>query len=209
MLFFFDIIVNFIIQKLKSKRTSLKKYTNYKLSKTKIFFSRFEGTRGENNQIFCIIEGDNDDEASQEFNNDGSPSQYTESDLILPQPETEAEAEELESRANIQEALTGNKNSTKILPSNGNCETSSSSMSLALSGNDEKNIVEQLREENDQLRQKSMCNICMDSYQTPLVSTVCWHVSCEECWMRALGAKKLCPQCKVIIQPKHLRKIFL
>ena len=129
--------------------------------------------------------------------------------MILPQPETEAEAEELESRANIQEALTGNKNSTKIIPSNGNCETSSISTSLALSGNDEKNIVEQLREENDQLRQKSMCNICMDSYKTPLVSTVCWHVSCEECWMRALGAKKLCPQCKVIIQPKHLRKIYL
>jgi len=167
-----------------------------------------EITNSSEDQILDI-EGYNDDEASQEFNSDGSPSQYTESDLILPQPETEAEAEELESRANIQEALTGNKNSTKILPSNGNCETSSSSTSLALSGSDKKNIVEQLREENDQLRQKSMCNICMDSYQTPLVSTVCWHVSCEECWMRALGAKKLCPQCKVIIQPKHLRKIYL
>ena len=34
---FFGIIVNFIIQKLKSKHTSLKK----------TFFSRFEGTRGE------------------------------------------------------------------------------------------------------------------------------------------------------------------
>ena len=42
---FFDIIVNFIIQKLKSKHTSLKKYANWaKL----IYFSRFEGTRGEN-----------------------------------------------------------------------------------------------------------------------------------------------------------------
>ena len=165
-----------------------------------------EITNSSEDQILDI-EGDNDDETSQEFNNDGSPSQYTESDLILPQPETEAEAEELESRANIQEALTGNKNCTKIFPSNGNCETSSST-SLALDS-DEKNIVEQLSEENDQLRQKSMCNICMDFYRTPLVSTVCWHVSCEECWMRALGTKKLCPQCKVIIQPKHLRKIYL
>merc|ERR1712166_747035 len=104
-----------------------------------------------------------------------------------PQPETEAEAEELESRANIQEALTGQKNSTKILPSNGNGESSSSTW---MASGDKKNIVEQLSEENDQLRQKSMCNICMDSYRTPLVSTVCWHVSCEECWMRALGTKK-------------------
>jgi hypothetical protein len=46
--------------------------------------------------------------------------------LILPQPETEAEAEELESRANIQEALTGHKNSTKNFPSNGNSESSPS-----------------------------------------------------------------------------------
>ena len=43
---FFDIHnCEFIIQKLKSKHTSLKKYTN-------IFFSRFEGTRGEKTQIF-------------------------------------------------------------------------------------------------------------------------------------------------------------
>ena len=40
---FFDIIVNFIIQKLKSKHTSLKNI----LSKTNIFFSHFEGTRRE------------------------------------------------------------------------------------------------------------------------------------------------------------------
>eukprot|EP00093_Oithona_nana_P010639 10639.XXX_529228_529557_1 [CDS] Oithona nana genome sequencing. len=73
-------------------------------------------------------------------------------------------------------------------------------------GNDE---VKQLQEENEKLRQKSMCNICMDSYESPLVSTVCWHISCQECWMRALGSKKLCPQCKVIIQAKDLRRIYL
>ena len=42
---FFDIIVNFIIQKFKSKHTSVKKYTNW--DKLTIFLSRFEGTRGE------------------------------------------------------------------------------------------------------------------------------------------------------------------
>ena len=74
---------------------------------------------------------------------------------------------------------------------------------------DDKPNLKQLQEENEKLRQKSMCNICMDSYNTPLVSTVCWHVSCQECWMRALGSKKLCPQCKVIIQAKDLRRIYL
>ena len=119
----------------------------------------------------------------------------------MPQPETEAEIEDLESRTRIQEALTCQKICTKT--SETICDSRPSTP------DDKKDIIEKLKEENDQLRQKSMCNICMDSYRTPLVSTVCWHVSCEECWMRALGTKKLCPQCKVIIQPKHLRKIYL
>ena len=44
-----NIIVNFIIQKLKSTQKI------YKLSKTNIFFSHFEGTRGERNQIFRTL----------------------------------------------------------------------------------------------------------------------------------------------------------
>ena len=44
--------MNFIIQKLKSN--FLQKI--YKLSKTNIFFSRLEGTRGENTQIFRTLE---------------------------------------------------------------------------------------------------------------------------------------------------------
>ncbi|KAJ4921217.1 hypothetical protein JOQ06_019475, partial [Pogonophryne albipinna] len=30
------------------------------------------------------------------------------------------------------------------------------------------------------------CLICMDSYSTPLTSIQCWHVHCEECWLRTL-----------------------
>ena len=74
---------------------------------------------------------------------------------------------------------------------------------------DSSEIIKELKDENSRLRETSMCNICMDSYNTPLVSKKCWHVSCEECWMRALGTKKLCPQCKIIIQPKDLRRIYL
>ena len=47
----FDIIVNFIFQKLKNTHFPQKVY---KLSKAK--FSRFEGTRGDKNQIFRTIE---------------------------------------------------------------------------------------------------------------------------------------------------------
>ena len=73
---------------------------------------------------------------------------------------------------------------------------------------DERSRLELLRE-NQNLRQQTMCNVCMDSYTSPHVSITCWHVHCKKCWLQALGAKKLCPQCKAIVTPKDLRKIFL
>ncbi|XP_035377973.1 E3 ubiquitin-protein ligase RNF220 isoform X2 [Electrophorus electricus] len=53
------------------------------------------------------------------------------------------------------------------------------------------------------------CLICMDSYAVPLTSIQCWHVHCEECWLRTLGAKKLCPQCNTITSPGDLRRVYL
>ncbi|XP_067893118.1 E3 ubiquitin-protein ligase RNF220a isoform X5 [Heterodontus francisci] len=53
------------------------------------------------------------------------------------------------------------------------------------------------------------CLICMDSYSMPLTSIQCWHVHCEECWLRTLGAKKLCPQCNTITSPGDLRRVYL
>ncbi|KAJ1508057.1 hypothetical protein HMI56_007488, partial [Coelomomyces lativittatus] len=53
------------------------------------------------------------------------------------------------------------------------------------------------------------CQICLDPYQTPLVSVNCWHVHCEPCWMKSLSMKKVCPQCQVIVRPEELRKLFM
>jgi len=53
------------------------------------------------------------------------------------------------------------------------------------------------------------CSICMGPYKNPVVSTNCWHVCCSECWMRTLGAKKLCPKCNNIVAPTQLRKVYL
>ncbi|XP_068197407.1 E3 ubiquitin-protein ligase RNF220a isoform X4 [Antennarius striatus] len=53
------------------------------------------------------------------------------------------------------------------------------------------------------------CLICMDSYSMPLTSIQCWHVHCEECWLRTLGNKKLCPQCNTITSPGDLRRVYL
>ncbi|PIK43500.1 hypothetical protein BSL78_19659 [Apostichopus japonicus] len=53
------------------------------------------------------------------------------------------------------------------------------------------------------------CLVCLDAYKKPVVSVQCWHVYCEDCWMRTLGAKKLCPQCQMITNPGQLRTIYL
>ncbi|XP_035279546.1 E3 ubiquitin-protein ligase RNF220a isoform X5 [Anguilla anguilla] len=48
-----------------------------------------------------------------------------------------------------------------------------------------------------------------ESYTMPLASIQCWHVHCEECWLRTLGNKKLCPQCNTITSPGDLRRVYL
>uniref|UniRef100_A0AAY5KHA0 E3 ubiquitin-protein ligase RNF220 n=1 Tax=Esox lucius TaxID=8010 RepID=A0AAY5KHA0_ESOLU len=69
----------------------------------------------------------------------------------------------------------------------------------------------QIRDLEKQLSRgdRNKCLICMDTYSTPLTSIQCWHVHCEECWLRSLGAKKLCPQCNTITSPGDLRRVFL
>ncbi|VVC24136.1 Hypothetical protein CINCED_3A021017 [Cinara cedri] len=56
---------------------------------------------------------------------------------------------------------------------------------------------------------KFTCLLCKGNFKDPVVSTSCWHVYCEVCWLQILGAKKLCPQCYVITLPSHLRRVYL
>ncbi|XP_067877162.1 E3 ubiquitin-protein ligase RNF220-like [Heterodontus francisci] len=58
-------------------------------------------------------------------------------------------------------------------------------------------------------RETYRCHVCMGSYSVPLASIQCWHIHCEECWLRTLGSKKLCPQCNIITSPGDLRRIYL
>ncbi|KAG8184745.1 hypothetical protein JTE90_019344 [Oedothorax gibbosus] len=69
-------------------------------------------------------------------------------------------------------------------------------------------LKEKIRELEDENRNVK-CLICMEPYTKPVVSTTCWHVHCEECWLMTMGVKKLCPQCNMIVFPSDLRKIYL
>ncbi|KAJ1959556.1 hypothetical protein IWQ62_004563 [Dispira parvispora] len=74
-------------------------------------------------------------------------------------------------------------------------------------------VIESLKakihEQEELVQSVQTCLICMEPYDQPVVSTVCWHVHCERCWLQTLATKKLCPQCQVITQPTDLRRIYL
>lgn len=64
-------------------------------------------------------------------------------------------------------------------------------------------------ESRDQNKEPYKCLICMGVYKTPVVSVCCWHVHCEQCWLKTLATKKLCPQCNMITGTSDLRRIYI
>uniref|UniRef100_W5M4E5 E3 ubiquitin-protein ligase RNF220 n=1 Tax=Lepisosteus oculatus TaxID=7918 RepID=W5M4E5_LEPOC len=163
--------------------------------------------------------------------------QYTEADIIPCSGEEPGEAKEREALRGA--VLNGGTPSNRITPefskwasdempstSNGESskqDASTATMQKTCKNSDIEKITEdstvttfealkaRIRELERQLSRgdRYKCLICMDSYTMPLTSIQCWHVHCEECWLRTLGAKKLCPQCNTITSPGDLRRVYL
>ncbi|KAE8620184.1 hypothetical protein XENTR_v10010136 [Xenopus tropicalis] len=72
-----------------------------------------------------------------------------------------------------------------------------------------KTLRDKIQELTEKLKNTHTCHICLDSYNIPVASIQCWHIHCEGCWLRALGTKKLCPQCNTITSPCDLRRVYL
>lgn len=70
-------------------------------------------------------------------------------------------------------------------------------------------LQERILIQHEMLEKIPRCLICLDAFVSPVVSVGCWHVCCEICWCKILGAKRLCPQCNRITSPDDLRRIFL
>ncbi|NXO85598.1 RN220 ligase, partial [Sitta europaea] len=186
--------------------------------------------------IMCSGKENPDSDADLDVDGDdtleyGKP-QYTEADII---PCTEEPGEAKEREALRGAVLNGGTPSTRItpefskwasdeMPSTSNGESSKQeTMQKTCKNSDIEKITEdsavttfealkaRVRELERQLSRgdRYKCLICMDSYTMPLTSIQCWHVHCEECWLRTLGAKKLCPQCNTITSPGDLRRIYL
>ncbi|XP_062353097.1 E3 ubiquitin-protein ligase RNF220 isoform X3 [Cinclus cinclus] len=187
--------------------------------------------------IMCSGKENPDSDADLDVDGDdtleyGKP-QYTEADIIPCTGEEPGEAKEREALRGA--VLNGGTPSTRITPefskwasdempstSNGEC-SKQETMQKTCKNSDIEKITEdsavttfealkaRVRELERQLSRgdRYKCLICMDSYTMPLTSIQCWHVHCEECWLRTLGAKKLCPQCNTITSPGDLRRIYL
>ncbi|XP_075404000.1 E3 ubiquitin-protein ligase RNF220-like [Tenrec ecaudatus] len=187
--------------------------------------------------VMCSGKENPDSDADLDVDGDdtleyGKP-QYTEADVIPCTGEEPGEAKEREALWGA--VLNGGPPSTRItlefskwasdeMPSTSNGESSKQeAMQKTCKNSDIEKITEEsavttfealkarVRELERQLSRgdRYKCLICMDSYSMPLTSIQCWHVHCEECWLRTLGAKKLCPQCNTITAPGDLRRIYL
>uniref|UniRef100_A0A8C5QYL7 E3 ubiquitin-protein ligase RNF220 n=1 Tax=Leptobrachium leishanense TaxID=445787 RepID=A0A8C5QYL7_9ANUR len=187
--------------------------------------------------IMCSSKENHDSDADLDVDGDDTleygKAQYTEADII---PCTGEEPGETKEREALRGAvLNGGTPSTRIttefskwasdeMPSTSNGESSKlESMQKTCKNSDIEKITEEsavttfealkarIRELERQLSRgdRYKCLICMDSYTMPLTSIQCWHVHCEECWLRTLGAKKLCPQCNTITSPGDLRRVYL
>eukprot|EP00002_Diphylleia_rotans_P037105 TRINITY_DN8261_c0_g1_i1.p1 TRINITY_DN8261_c0_g1~~TRINITY_DN8261_c0_g1_i1.p1 ORF type:complete len:342 (+),score=72.25 TRINITY_DN8261_c0_g1_i1:71-1096(+) len=135
-------------------------------------------------------------EIDNEDTNHYGPAQYDEGDLI--RHEDSANEDEPSSKYVPQDFSTSTEKHPKEIQIGSQTET------ILISA-----LKEKIQEQAKMLTNQVKCRICMDPYASPAVSVVCWHVHCEKCWLEALGAKKLCPQCMVITTPADLRRVYL
>ncbi|KAJ8040630.1 hypothetical protein HOLleu_14975 [Holothuria leucospilota] len=182
-------------------------------------YKTVQTSKDENADEELDVEGDE----SKEF----GPSQFTEADLIhlveTPEEETSSRGTgtlEGERHSNVyhdrgQSSIAENNNDSENVQSvisNGTIDYLRPCHSSSIHPKEQvKSLKAQVSALRQQMEERSSvrCLVCLDSYKKPVVSIQCWHVYCEECWMRTLGAKKLCPQCQMITSPSHLRQIFL
>ncbi|KAM4721901.1 E3 ubiquitin-protein ligase RNF220 isoform 2-T2 [Rhinophrynus dorsalis] len=188
--------------------------------------------------IMCSSKENHDSDADLDVDGDDTleygKAQYTEADIIPCTGEEPGEAKEREALRGA--VLNGGTPSTRVttefskwasdeMPSTSNGESGNKqeAMQKTCKNSDIEKITEEsavttfealkarIRELERQLSRgdRYKCLICMDSYTMPLTSIQCWHVHCEECWLRTLGAKKLCPQCNTITSPGDLRRVYL
>ncbi|KAL3289681.1 hypothetical protein HHI36_023085 [Cryptolaemus montrouzieri] len=149
------------------------------------------------------------------------PSQYTESDVEHCKNEDQIKDKE---GGQSQVATVNSSGDVEIkIESAGGQQCDSNVSTSDAEPSSRAQMIEELRNRIRQLESESggettttssepddyKCLICLEHYKKPVISTVCWHVHCEECWLHTLGSKKVCPQCSMITSASDLRRIYM
>ncbi|CAG8580768.1 4055_t:CDS:2 [Paraglomus occultum] len=135
--------------------------------------------------------------------------QYTESDIIQM---TNISEDEVATR--LRELVVGGRRNGRSNLSNGRTKRDKKKeCDITVDIPADSSLVEEsLKARIRQLESQTnipRCLICLDTYDTPLTSIICWHVHCEKCWLQSLGVKKVCPQCQKITLPGDLRRVYI
>ncbi|XP_064215460.1 E3 ubiquitin-protein ligase RNF220 isoform X1 [Tribolium castaneum] len=158
-----------------------------------------------------IVDGDEPEESSF------GPSQYTESDVVIKNSQDKGSKKEgVQSQvATVNSSGDVEVTMDVIVESDSNVSTSDAEPSSRTQMLEElRNRIRPLTENAGETATSTetedyKCLICLEHYKKPVISTVCWHVHCEDCWLHALGSKNICPQCSMITAPTDLRRIFM
>ncbi|XP_062612962.1 E3 ubiquitin-protein ligase Rnf220-like isoform X2 [Saccostrea cucullata] len=175
-------------------------------------FQTYSSKRHMDEDVDLDVDGDD----SKQY---GAP-QFSEADII---PCSSEEPGEDKERAALRGAILGSSSWTAEVntdyqvdsdsPDEGGPDIYTQNSAETFSGSASEVIAALKLKIKDQERaakkDKSKCLICMEPYTNPLASIQCWHVHCENCWLKTLGAKKLCPQCNMITAARDLRRIYL
>ncbi|KAF2879630.1 hypothetical protein ILUMI_26543 [Ignelater luminosus] len=159
-----------------------------------------------------VVDGDEPEESSF------GPSQYTESDVV-----SKSNEDKHKDKDGVQSQVATVNSSgdveIKVESAGQQCDSNVSTSDAEPSSRAQ--IIEELRNRIRQLEAEGSgetatstepedykCLICLEHYKKPVISTVCWHVHCEECWLHTLGSKKVCPQCNQF-HPDSLLKLMI
>ncbi|XP_076262283.1 E3 ubiquitin-protein ligase Rnf220-like isoform X3 [Rhynchophorus ferrugineus] len=169
-----------------------------------------------------IVDGDEPEESTF------GPSQYTESDVVMKESQdkegVQSQVATVNSSGDVE--IKHESQNGQTIHNGQQCDSNVSTSDAEPSSRLQ--LIEELRNRIRQLEaegaangeqtssetptpqpEEYKCLICLEHYKKPVISTVCWHVHCEECWLHTLGSKKVCPQCSMITSPTDLRRIFM
>ncbi|XP_031335981.1 protein Teyrha-meyrha-like isoform X2 [Photinus pyralis] len=160
-----------------------------------------------------VVDGDEPEESSF------GPSQYTESDIA---GKTNDDKYKDKDAVQSQVATVNSSGDVEVKVESAGPQCDSNVSTSDAEPSSRAQIIEELRNRIRQLEaegtgdaatstepEEYKCLICLEHYKKPVISTVCWHVHCEECWLHTLSSKKVCPQCSMITSPSDLRRIFM